>query len=125
VDPFGREYEAIKYSVQNEDTNLRKSVTDLRRDSQSCEIPHDLTHNLSLWETGRRRLSLPCERSLTVGRHFAKTVLLYQNILHNHPESASFDFVTAMLRKNKLIILGLLLHPDHRGITILRNVGNC
>jgi len=37
-------------------------------DIRQCDIPDYVTRNRSRWETGRRRLSVPFERDLTVVR---------------------------------------------------------
>jgi hypothetical protein len=86
-------------------------------DIRHFENPDYVTRNLSRWETGRQRLSLPCERGLIVERSYKDSTTI------SHSRTSYIWFVAALLLKNRLILRGLF-HPDYENTAIFRNVGH-
>lgn len=67
-------------------------------DIRQSEIPDYVKRNLSRWETGRRRLSLPCERGLIVERSCNDSTTIPKHTT-SHSRTRLICFVTALLRK--------------------------
>ena len=81
---------------------------------RKCEIPDYVTRN--------RRLSLPCERGLTVDRS-CKNNTTISKLTTSHSRTNQIWVFTALLPKNRLILLGLF-NPEHEDNLIFRNVGH-